>query len=118
MSTPYLHSMRSQHIINMTKEGQTPRNISEELHVSYQIVCGTIKKARDAGMLPPRKTSSPLTHGSPFYMKRGSIRYIVNELTEEQRQWLVKEADKYGCDTMSEMIVEIIRDAHEAREEP
>ncbi len=117
MGAPYLHSLRSQHILQMTREGYAAKNIAEELNLSYQLVSATIKKARDEGVLPPRKPKSPLIHNSTHYLKRGSIKQLVSQLSDDQALWLVREADKYGCETMSEIILEIVRDAYEAREE-
>jgi len=99
-------------ICEMTAEGWSAKGIAKELNLSYSTVTNARSRGRDNGLLRKMECGSPLSHGTTYYMRRGCIGDIAGGLSRDQLIWLVKEADKYQCTTMAEIILEIVRDAH------
>jgi len=103
---------RTEIICEMTAEGWSAKDIAKELNVSYSTVTSARSRGRDKGALPKIEYGSPLSHGSTYYLRRGCIGDIIGSLSKDQLIWLVKEADKYECETLAEIILELVRDAH------
>lgn len=103
---------RTEIICEMTAEGWSAKDIAKELNLAYSIVTNARSRGRENGTLGQIPTGSPLSHGTTYYLRRGHIIDIVGNLSRDQLIWLVKEADKYGCKKMSEIILELVRDAH------
>ena len=72
-----------------------------------------IMRGRAKGELPIPKIIQPVCDRRATYIKRGTVNSIVEGLSEEQNYWLVDEARKLGCDSLSEYILEIVRDVFE-----
>jgi len=99
-------------ILEMTLDGMGTKEIATKLNVSYSTVTSARKRGRDKGELPKIEYGSPLSHGSTYYLRRGCIGDIISGLSKDQLIWLVKEADNYECETLAEVILEMVRDAH------
>lgn len=114
---PATRSKRTMQIWQMYNEGKSNGEIAKELGVSYSLVTSALCRGRDEGVVPPVILGSPLSYGTPYYMTRGTMGYVVTHLSREQQVWLAKLAKQYGCETMAEIIVEIVRDAHALEED-
>ena len=75
-------------------------------------IADLLGRGKEAGEIPKPKTN-PLLYNNPNYIKMGSIGGIINTLNHEQLIWLTDEAHGLGCETIAEMILEIVRDAYE-----
>lgn len=47
---------------------------------------------------------------------KGTMNYVLKKLTPDQQVWLTGLAKHYGCETMAEVILELVRDAHALEE--
>ncbi len=100
-------------IWEMSLAGASSREIEAELDFKFGKVNSALRRGRDAGVIP-RPQAKSISSGSHHrnYMKLGSVSAILDELSNEQVEWLATEARKIKCETLGEYIVEIIRDAH------
>ena len=98
-------------IWKMTLAGMTAPAIAQELGVKFALVNSAVRRGRENGVVPRRKRKNPLKHGTKNHMRLGSISYIIKQLSEEQLDWLIINAHKCECETVSEYILEIVRDA-------
>jgi len=60
---------------------------------------------------PPKKAISHVRHHKN-YLRLGSISAVLDDLTNEQVDWLATQTRQLGCETVAEFIVEVVRDAH------
>lgn len=103
---------RTKTIWRMYNEGQPTKKIAAALGVKYSLVSCAVSRGRQTGAVPPLKPASPLSDGTMYYLNRGTMGYLVGNLTREQQIWLAHQAQDYGCDTLAEVVLEIVRDAH------
>jgi len=96
----------------MYNEGKSNGEIAAELGVNYSLVTSALCRGRAEGAVPPVVLASPLSAGTQYYLTKGTMGYVVTHLSREQQVWLAKLANQYGCETMAEVILEIVRDAH------
>lgn len=114
---PGIRSERTTRIWQMYNEGKSNKEIAAELGVNYSLVTSALCRGRDAGVIPPVILGSPLNHGTNYYLHKGTMGSVLTKLTREQLVWLTKLAEKYGCETMAEVILELVRDAHAIEED-
>jgi hypothetical protein len=100
-------------IWEMSLAGASSREIETELNFKFGKINSAVRRGRDAGVIP-RPSVRPISSGSHHknYMRLGNVSAILDALSEEQVEWLATEARKIKCESLSEYIVEIIRDAH------
>jgi predicted transcriptional regulator len=108
---PDMRKPQTEKIWKMTLAGMTAPAIAQELGVKFALVNSAVRRGRENGVVPRRKRKNPLKHGTKNHMRLGSISYIIKQLSEEQLDWLVINAHKCECETVSEYILEIVRDA-------
>ena len=96
----------------MYNDGKLTQEIADELGVNYSLVSCAVKRGRDAGIIPPTQPASPFSDGVPYHLNKGTMGYVVSNLTRKQQIWLARKAKKYGCQSMAEIILELIRDVH------
>jgi DNA-binding transcriptional regulator LsrR (DeoR family) len=99
-------------IWQMKIEGMSVPQIAEQLGLKYNLVNSAVRRGRDNGAIGREHNSKPLNYARSMYMRLGSISSIIDELTLEQREWLGTEAQKIGVETLSEYLLELVRDAH------
>ena len=83
----------------------------------YTKVVRAVGIARKAGIVPPRKNKSTPRQQVKYLfanrrIKLGYMSDILLAMTPAQLDWMAKETDKMGCDSVAEYITEIMRDAH------
>jgi len=95
--------------------GHSVREIEAELGFKFGKINSALRRGRESGVIPPRRNERPLrmqVDGTQSYMRLGSISFIVNSLNLDQMHWLAAEIRTCGCETVSEFILELVRDAH------
>lgn len=95
--------------------GHSVREIESDLGFKFGKVNSALRRGRESGVIPPRRNERPLrmqVSGTQTYMRLGSISSIVNSLNLDQMHWIAEEIRKCGCETVSEFILELVRDAH------
>ena len=100
-------------IWEMSLAGASSREIEAELDFKFGKVNSALRRGRDAGVIP-RPQAKSISSGSHHknYMRLGNVSAILDALTDKQVDWLATEARKIGCETVSEFIAELVRDAH------
>lgn len=93
--------------------GMAPPQICDELNVSYPLVVSAICRGRKNGAIPklPSSRSSYLQR-KKNHIPKGHIGTILDGLSEEQQIWVAKSTHDYGCQTLAELLLELVRDAH------
>jgi len=107
----------TQRIAEMHKAGHSHAAIQLATGLGYSRVVRGVVEARKAGMIPPRKVkASPRQQVKYLFANRniklGYMSDILLALTPDQLDWMAKETDKMGCESVAEYITEIMRDAH------
>jgi len=107
----------TQRIAEMHRAGHSHAAIQLATGLGYSRVVRGVVEARKAGMIPPRKVkASPRQIVKYLFANRniklGYMSDILLALTPDQLDWMAKETDKMGCDSVAEYITEIMRDAH------
>ena len=47
-----------------------------------------------------------------YHIKAGTMSQVFMPLDRDQYEWLGAEAERMGCETLAEYLVELVRDAH------
>jgi hypothetical protein len=100
-------------IWELSKKGFSSTEISHQTGWKFGKVNSALRRGREGNILPPHPIK-PISSGSHHqnYMRLGSVSAILDELSNEQVEWLATEARKIGCETVAEYILELVRDAH------
>lgn len=100
-------------IWQLSREGLSAREISAMLGFKFNKVNSTLRRGREANILPPapKKPISYVRHHKN-YLRLGSISTVLDALTNEQVDWLAAQTRQLGCETVAEFILELVRDAH------
>jgi len=107
-----MRSEQTKTIWRLYNEGWSNKEIAAEMGLKYSTVTSALSRGRSDGVIAPVLLGSPLIHGTNYYMHKGSMGQLLTKLTRDQVLWLSREAEQYGCETMAEIILEIVRDAH------
>ena len=107
----------TQRIAEMHRAGHSHAAIQLATGLGYSRVVRGVVEARKAGMIPPRKVkASPRQIVKYLFANRniklGYMSDILLALTPDQLDWMAKETDKMGCESVAEYITELVRDAH------
>lgn len=92
--------------------GFTNEEISNKLGYTRTKVSDCIRKGRKYGHVPKFRPKIVPEYENHVFYRKGSISDILNDLSREQRTWVVNSAQKEGCLSVAEYITEIVRDAH------
>ena len=114
---PAMRSEQTKTIWKKYNAGQSNKEIAAEMGIKYSTVTSALTRGRADGVIPPVLLGSPLNHGTNYYLHKGTMGSLLTKLTREQLVWLTKLAEKYGCETMAEVILELVRDAHALEEQ-
>ncbi len=99
-------------IWDMSLQGMTAPEISRKLGLKFALVNSAVRRGREKGVIKRRFNKNPLKRKGIAYMRLGSISEITNGLSIEQLNDLIDSASKCGCQTVSEYVLELVRDAH------
>ena len=98
----------------MSRKGKSVQEIASELGLNKHTVAGALTRGRNKGIIPrPDRNYATSYMLSKFGMKAGSITRLMDQLSMEQRVWLVAEAKKISCETIEEYLLEKVRDEYE-----
>jgi len=96
------------------RQGYEPKEIADMLGLPRCAVRTALNRGRKNGSLPPLKRKGNLKHMlRAANLRNGHIREVFESLTEEQTVWLVSRASEIECRTVSEYLIELVRDEYE-----
>ena len=101
--------------VELYRAGHLPLKIVELTEFSRKEVMNAIQRARKRGDITKIQAVEGPTVRRYLQMSEialGSIGGILNELSDEQAQWLVEETENIGCSTVAEYLAEVVRDLH------
>ena len=98
---------QTQEIWKLYNAGATPTEIAEKLDRSYGTITSAISRGRDAGAIYQEQVDR-----TPSYMPKGTVGYVLQELADEQKDWLQAQTIDCECATIAEYLLELGRDAH------
>ncbi len=110
---PFKVMDRTRNIWDRYNNGATYDEMCEEFNCGQSTISSALHRGRRMGEVPPARPAHPLTAGVSTYLPRGSIGRVLESLTREQLDWLADNARGVGCHTLSEYVLEIVRDAYE-----
>ena len=105
-------SEQTKKIFKMFLKGKTSVEIQAKLGVSQGVVAGALARGREAGVIPPKRLATPLDQLRNSKVNRGNIADIINGLDDDQQMWLIRNTVDLRCTTISEFILEIVRDCY------
>ena len=96
------------------RQGHESKEIAEMMGLSRCAVRTALTRGRKNGSLPPLKRTGNLKHLLRKHnLRNGHIREVFENLTMEQTVWLVSQASEIECQTVSEFLIELVRDEYE-----
>ena len=96
------------------RQGHEPKEIAKKMGLSPCAVRTALTRGRMNGSLPPLKRTRNLKHLLMKHnLRNGHIREVFDNLTMEQTRWLIDEASEIECQTVSEFLIELVRDEYE-----
>lgn len=101
--------------VSLYRSGQYPREIEQTTGLSRRDVLNALGRARKRKDITPHRYKLPKPLSALVEQSRvrtGSIKQMSEALTVEQRAWLVKQAEDLGCESIAELLAEIVRDEH------
>ena len=102
-------AIRLQQVTKMTREGARAKDIAAALDISLSMAHLYVREAREAGMLPPRRTPTFLRGKDD--PPAGSMKLMLATLPDGVRVWLYSVVPEGG--TVAELVAGIITDAYE-----
>lgn len=108
-------------VVELYRAGHTPKQIGAITGLTGREISNALRRAQYRGLITRSRNRSSL----PIYyiatqqgLRFGGIGDITDELSPDQRTWLVDEAVRVGCRTLAEFLAEIVRDAHAEAVQP
>ena len=96
------------------RQGHESKEIAEMMGLSRSAVRTALSRGRKNGSLPALKRTGNLKHLlRAANLRNGHIREVFENLTMEQARWLIEQASEIGCQTVSEFLIELVRDEYE-----
>ncbi len=104
---------QTRQIWDMSLQGMTAPEISRKLGLKFGLVNSAVRRGRERGVIKRRFNKNPLKRKGIAHMKLGSVSEITNGLTMEQLNYLIASASRCECQTVSEYVLELVRDVLE-----
>lgn len=96
------------------RQGCESKEIAERMGLSRFAVRTALARGRKNGSLPPLKRKGNLKYMlRAANLRNGHIREVFESLTMEQTRWLIEQASEIECQTVSEFLIELVRDEYE-----
>ena len=96
------------------RQGNTSKAIAEMMGLTRCAVRTALTRGRKNGSIPPLKPASNLKHLlRAANLRNGHISEVFESLTMDQTRWLINEASKVEAETVSEYLIELVRDEYE-----
>jgi hypothetical protein len=96
------------------RQGHESKEIAEMMGLSRCAVRTALTRGRKNGSLPPLKRTSSVPHLLRMAnLRNGNVRDVFDNITTEQTWWLVEQVSEIGCQTVSEYLIELVRDEYE-----
>ena len=96
------------------RQGHEPKEIAERTGLSRSAIRTALSRGRKNGSLPPLKRTGNLKHLlRAANLRNGHIREVFDTLTMDQTRWLIEQASEIECQTVSEYLIELVRDEYE-----
>tara|TARA_R100001198_G_C5221057_1_gene203196 strand:- start:879 stop:1229 length:351 start_codon:yes stop_codon:yes gene_type:complete len=99
-------------IWDLSLEGKSAPQIAKELNLKFALVNSAVRRGREKGVIPWKRNVNPHAYIRGVNLRLGTISAVISQLTMDQVVWLASEANKVGVETLSEFIMELVRDAH------
>tara|TARA_R110000851_G_scaffold97428_1_gene211118 strand:- start:6402 stop:6761 length:360 start_codon:yes stop_codon:yes gene_type:complete len=96
------------------RQGYDAVEIAKIMGLPRTGVSTALARGRKNGSLPAIKRTGNLKHLLMKHnLRNGHIREVFDNLTMEQTRWLVSQASEIECQTVSEFLIELVRDEYE-----
>mgnify|MGYP003666067757 FL=1 len=96
------------------RQGYDAVEIAKMMGLPRSGVSTALARGRKNGALPAIKRTGNLKHMlKAANLRNGHIREVFENLTMDQTRWLIKEASKVEAETISEYLIEMVRDEYE-----
>ena len=110
---PDMIKPQTRQIWDMSLQGMTAPEISQRLGLKFGLVNSAVRRGREKGVIKRRFNKNPLKRKGIDHMRLGAVSEITNGLSVEQLNYLIASASKCGCQTVSEYVLELVRDVLE-----
>lgn len=101
-------------IWDLYRQGKQAKEIVAETGYKDTTVQAALNRGRTLGAIEHRKGSTSTKWQLRRYeITAGTVTWILDQLFEDQLEWLISEASELGCETVAELILEKLRDEYE-----
>lgn len=105
----------TQVIWDLTNDGWTAKAIAEENGWSLHKVAAAVGRGRDRGVIARPQYMTSVDHRRRFGgIRRGSIKNVMDGLSEDRQEWLVSNAFEQGYDSLAEYVLDLVMDVYDA----
>lgn len=101
-------------IWKLHEKGMTNKAIAEQNGWGIHKVASAVRRGRDRGIIAKPRMMSAVDHRRRFGgIRRGSIKQVMDGMSEDRQKWLVVNAYEQGYDSLSEFILDILLDVYD-----
>ena len=102
-------------IWTLHEKGMTNKAIAEQNGWGIHKVASAIGRGRDRGILAKPRPMSAMDHRRRFGgIRRGSIKNVMEGLSEDRQEWLVSNAYEQGYNSLAEYVLDLVMDVYDA----
>ena len=104
-------SEQTKTIWRLSNEGMPQREITKILGLNRGVVSGAVNRGRKSGHCNQKvKTKDTVRNSSP--LTYGYIGQIIDALSVDQLEWLLRVSEEVGFKTCAEYVAELVQDAY------
>lgn len=114
MNTNKRHEIKShtKAIWKMSNAGVPQRDITKALGLGRGVVSGAVSRGRKSGHCNQKvRTKQTVRNSSP--LNYGYVNQIIDAISVDQLEWLLKVSEEVGYKTCAEYVAELVQDAYE-----
>lgn len=101
-------------IWKLHEQGMTNKAIAEQNGWGIHKVASAIGRGRDRGIIAKPRPMSAMDHRRRFGgIRRGSIKQVMDGMSEDRQKWLVTNAYEQGYDSLAEFVLDVLLDVYD-----
>ena len=102
-------------IWTLHEKGMTNKSTAEQNGWGIHKVASAIRRGRDRGIIAQPRMMSAMDHRRRFGgIRRGSIKNVMEGLSEDRQEWLVSNAFEQGYNSLAEYVLDLVMDVYDA----
>lgn len=105
---------KTRRVWSLSNTGYNTAAISEITGLPIGIVSNAIHRGRKKGVVRHKNETERTLRAllKKNHITMGSMVWALEQLTPAQRVWVIEQAIRYECESVAELMVEMVRDAY------